>query len=126
MEASPPSSPFKVASRRTRVPLSDLAFHLAEQHRAVLRQTLFWLQEQTYFRQRWHRLLDECCVFEVVGLAQIQKLVIEVGDALEQFPYGFAPTEAFEAQRLRSRLHMLSHELLHLQKLCGAYIARSA
>lgn len=125
MDAST-SSPFKVASRRAQIPLSDLAMHLAEQHRAVMRHTLFWLQDQTYYRQRWHRILDECSTFEVAGLAQVQKLIVEVGDALEQFPYGFAPAEERDAQRLRSRLRLLILELSHLQKLCGAYIARSA
>lgn len=125
MDAPSSSSPFKVA-RRAQVPLSDLAMHLAEQHRAVMRHTLFWLQDQTYYRQRWHRILDECSAFEVVGLAQIQKLIVEVSDALEQFPYGFAPAEERDAQRLRSRLRLLILELSHLQKLCGAYIARSA
>ena len=125
MEVPPPSSP-NLTTRRSSVPLSDLSVHLAEQYRAVMRQTLFWLQNQTYYRQRWHRILDECCVFEVGGLAQIQKLIVEVTDALDQFPYGFSPTEAQDAQRLRSRLNMLIQELVHLQKLCGAHIARSA
>ena len=125
MEVSPSSS-LNVTPRRSSVPLSDLAVHLAEQHRAVMRHTLFWLQNQTYYRQRWHRVLDECCVFEVVGLAEIQKLIVEVTDALEQFPYGFSPTEAQGAQRLRSRLRMLIQELVHLQKLCGAHVARTA
>ena len=125
MEVPPPSS-LNVGARRSSIPLSDLAVHLAEQHRAVMRHTLFWLQNQTYYRQRWHRALDSCCVFEVVGLAQIQTLIAEVTDALEQFPYGFSPTEAQGAQRLRSRLNMLIQELIHLQKLCGAHVARSA
>ena len=121
-----PSSSLNVTPRRSSVPLSDLAVHLAEQHRAVMRHTLFWLQNQTYYRQRWHRVLDEYCVFELVGLAEIQKLIVEVTDALEQFPYGFSPTEAQGAQRLRSRLRMLIQELVHLQKLCGAHVARTA
>ncbi len=125
MEVSPSSS-LNVTPRRSSVPLSDLAVHLAEQHRAVMRHTLFWLQNQTYYRQRWHRVLDECCVFEVVGLAEIQKLIVEVTDALEQFPYGFSPTEAQGAQRLRSRLRMFIQELVYLQKLCGAHVARTA
>ena len=51
MEVPPPSSP-NLTTRRSSVPLSDLAVHLAEQYRAVMRQTLFWLQNQTYYRQR--------------------------------------------------------------------------
>ena len=91
--------------RRLAVPLSDITIHLVEQHEAVLRHVLFWLQEQTYFRQRWHHSLSTLPLFEVVS---------------------FAPSEEAFAERLSFRLHLLWHEVHHLQKLVGVYIARTA
>ncbi|MFT5192533.1 MAG: hypothetical protein ACI9DF_005634 [Verrucomicrobiales bacterium] len=112
--------------RRRAVPLSDITIHLVEQHEAVLRHVLFWLQEQTYFRQRWHHSLSTLPLFEVVSLVKLQRLLVEIVDATEQFPFGFAPSEEAFAERLSFRLHLLWHEVHHLQKLVGVYIARTA
>ena len=126
MELPPRESHTSAPPRRKRVPLSDIAVHLVEQHEAVMRHVLFWLQDQTYYRQRWHHALDALPLFEVACLAKLQRLLTEIDDASEQFPFGFAPSEEESAQRLGARLRMLWHEVQHLQKLGGAYIVRTA
>ncbi len=112
--------------RRRRVPLSDIAVHLVEQHDAVMKHLLFWMQDQTYYRQRWHRRLSHLPLFEPASLAALQRLLVEIDDALAQFPHGFDPSEEDRAARLNGRLRMFWYEVLHLKKLCGAYVARTA
>ncbi len=114
------------ARRRRRVHLSDLTIHLVEQYEAVMRHLLFWLQDETYYRQLWHRQLAGLAIFDAEALTVLQNLLREIDDASSQFPYGFDPSEEARAQRLTSRLHLLSSEVRHLQKLCGAYTARIA
>lgn len=112
--------------RRRQVLLSDLAVHLAEQREAVMRHVLFWMQDQTYYRQRWHRQLAEMPIFHATSLKALGCLLSEIDDATGQFPHGFGPAEEDGAERLSSRLRMLRHEVLHLRKLCGAYVTRTS
>lgn len=98
--------------------------HLVDQREALAKHLLFWLQDQTYYRQRWHRILAELPMGEPEASAQLDTLLLEIHDAAEQFPYGYDPDDEAQAQQLHSRLHLLYHEVRHLQKLCGAYVAR--
>lgn len=121
---TPISTPPRRVSRR--IPLSDVAVHLVEQHDSIMRHLLFWMQDQTYYRQRWHGYLGQLSLFEPSSLMALQRLADEIEDAAEQFPHGFDPSEEDRAASLTGRLRLLRHEVLHLKKLCGAYVVRTA
>ena len=107
-----------------RIGRANMVVNIAAQHRTLLRHLLFWLQDQTYYRNRWHSCLSEMLLFERSICEDLEPLKEELETVRSQFPFGYGPNEHHQAQQLQSRLLILKHELNALQDLCEAYFDR--
>ena len=107
-----------------RIGRADMVLNIASQHRTILHHILFWLQDQTYYRNRWHGQLSELMLFERSICDNLDTLRSELETVRCQFPFGYDPSEHHQARQLQSRLAILKHEVQILQDLCEAYFTR--
>ncbi len=113
-------------SEQSRPKRAELVLQIADHHRLVQRHLLFWLQDQTYYRSRWHRMVTDLLLYDPGVVNALDVLITELDEVRGQYPYGFEPADNEAAQQLQGRLAILRYELNYLRDLCDVYLDRLA